>query len=120
MRLRRKGGGMDWLPRFPSLQAGVSSESTRPATSPTAPCLAVDPPSAVAHNCLRSGREAMADTLHDVERLARDALQSLAAVADEAVLDAWRVTYLGRKGRLTLVLRGLASLPMEERREVGG
>jgi len=34
-------------------------------------------------------------------------------------LQVWRVTYLGRKGRLTGVLRGLGGLPVEERRALG-
>jgi len=54
-----------------------------------------------------------------VQELRTQALAALREVADAAALDAWRVEYLGRKGRLTGVLRGLASLPVEERREVG-
>ena len=59
---------------------------------------------------------AVLDDLRDIEGRAKSELE---AVADEAALEAWRVAYLGRKGRLTLVLRGLASLPAEERRQVG-
>ena len=36
-----------------------------------------------------------------------------------AASEGWRVTYLGRKGRLTQVLRGLRDLPEEERRTTG-
>ena len=56
----------------------------------------------------------------DLAQLASSARAGLAAAADEQALEAWRVAYLGRKGRLTLVLRGLAELPMEERKRLGG
>ena len=61
----------------------------------------------------------MPDTSQDIEQLSREAAAALAAAVDEAALEAWRVAYLGRKGRLTLVLRALAALPIEERRRVG-
>jgi phenylalanyl-tRNA synthetase alpha chain len=47
------------------------------------------------------------------------ALAELATVSGDEALEAWRVAYLGRRGRLTLVLRGLAGLPLEERRTLG-
>jgi phenylalanyl-tRNA synthetase alpha chain len=55
----------------------------------------------------------------DLERLAAEARSELASAEDEAALEQWRVAYLGRKGRLTGVLRGLAELPVEERRTIG-
>ncbi len=59
----------------------------------------------------------MADT---VPHLRTEALAALAEAADDAALATWHVRYLGRKeGRLTGVLRGLAQLPVEERRAVG-
>jgi phenylalanyl-tRNA synthetase alpha chain len=61
----------------------------------------------------------MANTLQDVEQLGQEAAAARAPPADEAALEAWRVAYLGRKGRLTVVLRRLAALPLEERRRVG-
>ena len=48
------------------------------------------------------------------------ALRELDAADDLDALEAWRVAYLGRKGRLTLVLRSLAQLSMEDRRRLGG
>jgi phenylalanyl-tRNA synthetase alpha chain len=54
-----------------------------------------------------------------VQQLRDDALASLGAVSDLAALDAWRIEYLGRKGRLTGVLRGLAELSIDERKKVG-
>jgi phenylalanyl-tRNA synthetase alpha chain len=61
----------------------------------------------------------MPDTPQDIGQLEREAAAALAAAVDEAALEAWRIAYLGRKGHLTLVLRGLAALPIEERRLVG-
>lgn len=40
-------------------------------------------------------------------------------MADPQALESWRVRYLGKKSRLTQVLRSLGMLPLEERREVG-
>jgi len=54
-----------------------------------------------------------------VEQLRTAARAALAGVPDQRALDAWHVEYLGRKGRLTAVLRGLAALPVDERRAVG-
>jgi phenylalanyl-tRNA synthetase alpha chain len=54
-----------------------------------------------------------------VEQLRTTALHALAAAADPRALDAWRVEYLGRKGRLTGVLRGLAELSIDERKAQG-
>jgi phenylalanyl-tRNA synthetase alpha chain len=56
------------------------------------------------------------DSVSETERLA---LSELDAVSTSAQLEDWRLAYLGRKGRLTTVLRGLASLPMNDRRTVG-
>lgn len=47
------------------------------------------------------------------------ALRDLGAAAGLDALEAWRVAYLGRKGRLTQLLRLLPGLPMDERRTVG-
>ncbi len=56
----------------------------------------------------------------DLEALASTARSGLDAAGDEAELEAWRIAHLGRKGSLTLVLRSLGDLPVEERRRVGG
>jgi phenylalanyl-tRNA synthetase alpha chain len=55
----------------------------------------------------------------DLAELASSARAELDAARDEAALERWRVSYLGRKGRLTLVLRRLGKLPLEERRRLG-
>jgi len=58
----------------------------------------------------------MIDELKQIETRAR---KELAAIEDEESLERWRVVYLGRKGSLTLLLRSLTSLPLEERRSTG-
>ena len=55
----------------------------------------------------------------DVAELERRALATLGERGDEHALDAWRLEWLGRKGLLTGVLRGLRDLPAEERPRVG-
>ena len=47
-----------------------------------------------------------------VTRLRSEACAALEAAPDQRTLDAWRVEYLGRKGKLTGVLRGLADDPL--------
>ncbi len=59
----------------------------------------------------------MSDT--DLTTLEREALTALAAAADLAAVDAWRLRFLGRRGDVTAVLRGLGGLPAEERRRAG-
>ena len=59
----------------------------------------------------------MIDQLTRIEQEAREAL---AAAGDAESLEGWRVAYLGRKGRLTALLRSLTELPLEERRATGG
>ncbi len=54
-----------------------------------------------------------------VQQLRGDALRSLAACADQRALDDWRIEHLGRKGRLTGVLRGLSGLSIDEKKSVG-
>jgi phenylalanyl-tRNA synthetase alpha chain len=62
----------------------------------------------------------MTATADPVQQLRDEALRSLAQCGDARALEAWHVAYLGRKeGKLTGVLRGLASLPVEERKTIG-
>ena len=55
----------------------------------------------------------------ELERLEATALAELAQVDTDPKLEEWRVRYLGKKSALTAVLRGLAGLSHEERREFG-
>jgi phenylalanyl-tRNA synthetase alpha chain len=54
-----------------------------------------------------------------VEQLSESAKKDLDAVADEKALEAWRIAYMGRKGRLTAVLRSLGEVGPEERKKIG-
>jgi len=54
-----------------------------------------------------------------LEGLESKALDELGNLNDLKELETWRVSYLGRKGALTQMLRGLSGLPIEERREAG-
>jgi phenylalanyl-tRNA synthetase alpha chain len=57
--------------------------------------------------------------LVDIVSLRSAALSDLAAADDVDALDAWRITYLGRQGAVTQILRGLGDLPVEERKTLG-
>ena len=54
-----------------------------------------------------------------IEEITRSASAELDSLADLEAVDQWRVSYLGRRGTLTTVLRGLSSLAVEDRRTVG-
>jgi len=54
-----------------------------------------------------------------LEELKQKALRELEAINDLSDLESWRVHYLGRKSELTGMLRGLAELPIEERKTAG-
>lgn len=55
----------------------------------------------------------------ELSALRAEALATLATVADPAALDELRVRFLGRKSRLTEILRSIASLPAAQRPVVG-
>ncbi len=57
--------------------------------------------------------------IDELESLRDDALERIAAAEDLSRLDSVRVEFLGKKGSLTGVLRGVGSLPAEERPVVG-
>ncbi len=54
-----------------------------------------------------------------LERLRVEALNEIKAASDSAVLNEIRVKYLGKKGSLTAILRGMGGLPPEERPVIG-
>jgi phenylalanyl-tRNA synthetase alpha chain len=56
---------------------------------------------------------------NELTRIRDDALAALAACREETDIEALRVRFLGRKGELTTVLRGLGALPPEQRRSIG-
>ena len=51
----------------------------------------------------------------DIERVRADALEQLASLAAPTEAVAWEAEFLGSKGRVTLLLRGLGQLSKEER-----
>jgi len=57
--------------------------------------------------------------LGNLKELQAKALDDLNGSSSSEAVEQWRVTYLGRRGELTQVLRGLANLAPEERRIVG-
>jgi phenylalanyl-tRNA synthetase alpha chain len=57
--------------------------------------------------------------LNQLESIKTKAKDELAKISEPAGLEAWRVQYLGKKSPLTQILRGLASLPVEEKKAVG-
>jgi len=57
--------------------------------------------------------------LKQLEELKQRAAAELEAVANVKELEGWRVRYLGKKSELTKALRSLASLPVDERKQVG-
>lgn len=57
--------------------------------------------------------------LQDLEQLRSDALAALAAAGTPAAVEQVRIDFLGRKGALTAVLRGMGQLSADERPTVG-
>ena len=61
----------------------------------------------------------LAELTRDLEVLRADALAAIGAAPDVATLEALELDVLGKKGRLTGVLRGIGALPAEDRPRVG-
>lgn len=61
----------------------------------------------------------MNELLEQLETLRQDASASMATIKDEEALNQWHSQYLGRRGALTQVLRGVGTLAREERPAVG-
>ncbi len=61
----------------------------------------------------------MSSIAEELESIDREARTALAEATEEGQLESWWQQFLGRRGRLTQVLRSLPSLPLEERRQVG-
>jgi len=57
--------------------------------------------------------------LKQLEELRREALSELNQVSELEELESWRIHQLGKKSKLTQILRSLATLPLEERKKVG-
>ena len=61
----------------------------------------------------------LAGLTRDLEALQTEALGSVAAAPDAATLETIELDVLGKKGRLTTILRGIGALPAEDRPKVG-
>ena len=61
----------------------------------------------------------MADLLGQLEALSAGARDAIARAADDKAVEELRVRFLGKKGELSAVLRGMGQLPAEERPRVG-
>jgi phenylalanyl-tRNA synthetase alpha chain len=61
----------------------------------------------------------LAQLTHDLEALAVETRAAVAAAPDVVALEALEVDVLGKKGRLTGVLRGIGGLPVDDRPKVG-
>jgi len=55
----------------------------------------------------------------ELAALRDDALRAISAASDPAEMDSLQLRYLGKKGELTAVLRGIGGLPAEDRPRVG-
>ena len=51
-------------------------------------------------------------SLESIQELTASATQELSNISDLEKLEEWRVSYLGRRGRLTSILRGLSELSL--------
>ena len=67
----------------------------------------------------QSAAAAPAPTAETIDALTARALSELADLADPDAAEQWRIAYLGRRGSLTALLRGIAQLPPEQRRPAG-
>ncbi len=61
----------------------------------------------------------LAQLTHDLDALATETSAGIEAASDLAALDALELDVLGKKGRLTSVLRGIGGLPADDRPRVG-
>src|SRR6185369_4610489 len=61
----------------------------------------------------------LAELTRDLEALRDDVLASIEASRDVAALEALELDVLGKKGRLTAILRGIGGLPADDRPRVG-
>ncbi|MEA2653026.1 MAG: phenylalanyl-tRNA synthetase alpha chain, partial [Chloroflexota bacterium] len=61
----------------------------------------------------------LADLTRDLETLRDQTLAAIAGSSDVAALEALELEVLGKKGRLTTILRGIGALPADDRPRVG-
>lgn len=61
----------------------------------------------------------MSTLREQIDEQRSEALSALESVQNSVSLDEWNVRYLGKKGQLTALFRGLGTLPQEERAQAG-
>ena len=59
------------------------------------------------------------DLIEQIRALEQSALKTLDEAQSKESLEEWRISYIGRKGALTSILRQLPSLSPEDRRLLG-
>jgi len=57
--------------------------------------------------------------LEELRELKEKALQELEGISNSKELESWHIKYLGKKGRLTVLMRGIGRLPPQERPAAG-
>jgi len=57
--------------------------------------------------------------LDQLGQLKSEATAELSNISNLAELETWRINYLGKKGSLTSILRGLGNLSLDQRKEIG-
>jgi phenylalanyl-tRNA synthetase alpha chain len=57
--------------------------------------------------------------MSDIEKTRNEALAALESVADAPGLEAWRLEYIGKKGRVKALMKRLRDIPNEEKRAFG-
>jgi phenylalanyl-tRNA synthetase alpha chain len=58
-------------------------------------------------------------TFQTLQELKEEGLKGLCDVSDLEAIASWRTKYLGRSGKLTVLLRGIGTLPEHQRKSVG-
>ena len=56
---------------------------------------------------------------NDIEKLKQSALQGLGSADNEEDLEQWRIRFLGRKGEISTLMRGLSSVSETDRAVLG-
>lgn len=59
------------------------------------------------------------NVIDQLEELRARALEDLGRAQDTKLLEEWRVSYLGKRSRMTVLLRGLGTLAPDDRKKVG-
>jgi phenylalanyl-tRNA synthetase alpha chain len=61
----------------------------------------------------------MADAIEQIDQLVKTGLEELAGAKNTAELEAWRIKYIGAKGKVKDLMGLLGTVPREQKRELG-